>query len=215
MQSIARWPKDIARRIPLSVDALRWWGARQWAAAAAASLGVALLLGFATVLIPNDVFTREIAPTPWNYPVWIATSLLSGLLLASYVRDSPAGSTVSAAVAPSPEVASAAESPPADRTAVGPSPVASSAVEPADTPSRWGLAGGLLAWFAVGCPVCNKIALLALGYSGAVTYFAPVQPLLAAVALAATGLALVFRLSGQVECLLPAHPRGTLERTAP
>ena len=198
MQSITRWPKDIARRIPLSVDALRWWGARLWAVAAAASLGIALLLGYATVLIPNDVFTREIPPPPWNYPVWIATSLLSGLLLASYVRAAPGG-----AAEPSVEDPRLTECAP--RTAV----------EPADKPSRWGLAGGLLAWFAVGCPVCNKIALLALGYSGAITYFAPVQPLLAAVALAATALALVFRLSGQVECLLPARPRGTLERTAP
>ncbi|MFB0835062.1 hypothetical protein ACX8Z9_07600 [Arthrobacter halodurans] len=185
MQSIARWTKDIARRIPLSATALRWWGVRQWGSAAAASLGIALLLGFATVLIPNDVFTRDIAPTPWSYPVWLATSLLSGLLLASYVRAAP------------------------DLVRD------SSAVEPSHKPSRWGLAGGLLAWFAVGCPVCNKIALLALGYSGAITYFAPVQPLLAGAALAATALALVFRLSGQVECLLPARPRGSLERTAP
>ena len=36
-----------------------------------------------------------------------------------------------------------------------------------------------LAWFAVGCPVCNKLALLALGYSGAITWFTPVQPFLA------------------------------------
>ena len=28
---------------------------------------------------------------------------------------------------------------------------------------RFGLAGGLLSYFAVGCPVCNKIVLLALG----------------------------------------------------
>lgn len=52
-------------------------------------------------------------------------------------------------------------------------------------------AGGLLAFFAVGCPVCNKLAVLALGWSGALTYFAPLQPLLgvASVALLATTLA--------------------------
>ncbi|EPR75477.1 hypothetical protein ADILRU_2020 [Leifsonia rubra CMS 76R] len=32
----------------------------------------------------------------------------------------------------------------------------------------------MLAWFAVGCPVCNKIALLALGYTGALACPAPV-----------------------------------------
>src|SRR5699024_7978693 len=30
--------------------------------------------------------------------------------------------------------------------------------------------GGFGAWFAVGCPVCNKLALLALAYPGATTY---------------------------------------------
>lgn len=70
--------------------------------------------------------------------------------------------------------------------------------------SRMGVAGGILAWFVVGCPVCNKIALLALGYSGAITWFAPVQPLLAVVAMILTAVALVWRLRGQVSCPLPA-----------
>ncbi len=38
--------------------------------------------------------------------------------------------------------------------------------------------GGLLSVFAVGCPVCNKIVVLALGTGGAMTYFAPLQPVL-------------------------------------
>lgn len=62
-----------------------------------------------------------------------------------------------------------------------------------------------LAWFAVGCPVCNKIALLALGYSGAITWFAPVQPLLAVAAMVLTAVALVWRLRGQVVCPLPSR----------
>ena len=65
------------------------------------------------------------------------------------------------------------------------------------------MAGGILTWFAVGCPVCNKLALLALGYSGAITWFAPVQPYLAAIALLTTAAALVVRLRGQVLCLVP------------
>ncbi len=77
--------------------------------------------------------------------------------------------------------------------------------------TRMGIAGGLLAWFAVGCPVCNKIALLALGYSGAITWFAPFQPILAIAAMLLTGLALIWRLKGQVAC--PIVPRST--RTAP
>lgn len=62
------------------------------------------------------------------------------------------------------------------------------------------LIGTVLAWFAVGCPVCNKIALLALGYSGAITWFAPMQPVLAALAVALCAIALVQRLKGMVVC---------------
>ena len=38
--------------------------------------------------------------------------------------------------------------------------------------------GGLATFFAIGCPVCNKIVLLALGTSGALNVFAPIQPLI-------------------------------------
>lgn len=66
-----------------------------------------------------------------------------------------------------------------------------------------GAIGTVLAWFAVGCPVCNKIALLALGYTGALTFFAPLQPILAVLALALTGVALLWRLQGMVICPVP------------
>lgn len=39
-------------------------------------------------------------------------------------------------------------------------------------------AGGLLSFLAVGCPVCNKLVVLALGMSGALRFFEPIQPLL-------------------------------------
>lgn len=55
-------------------------------------------------------------------------------------------------------------------------------------------AGGLLTFFAVGCPVCNKLAVLALGWSGAMTYFAPLQPLLGAVAVLLLAATLFARL---------------------
>src|SRR5699024_12374848 len=78
--------------------------------------------------------------------------------------------------------------------------------------ARAGSAAGILAWFAVGCPVCNKIALLALGYTGALTWFAPFQPVLAVTALILATIALVWRLKGQVACPLPA-PARTAEPT--
>ena len=37
------------------------------------------------------------------------------------------------------------------------------------------LSGGLLSAFAVGCPVCNKLVVLLIGTSGALSFFAPLQ----------------------------------------
>lgn len=54
--------------------------------------------------------------------------------------------------------------------------------------------GGLLSFLAVGCPVCNKVAVLALGASGALRYFAPVQPVLGLASLALLGATAWLRL---------------------
>lgn len=153
-------------------QALRMWTPRQYLAAAGFTVAFALLIGLPTVIIPNPVFGREIAVLAWNYPVWIASSALAGMLAATYVRlarDSPATGD--------PE---------------------------GSKQSKFGIFGTVLAWFAVGCPVCNKLALLALGYSGALTWFAPLQPVLAVAAILLTGGALIFRLRGQISC-----PSGT------
>ena len=57
------------------------------------------------------------------------------------------------------------------------------------------LGGGVLSAFAIGCPICNKLVVFALGVSGALTYFAPIQPALgvAGFALAVVGLMLRLR----------------------
>ena len=151
--------------------------------ATAAAVVVAVVIGIATVLIPNPVFTREIPPVWWNYPVLLLTSALSGMLVATYLRPGRGAATGSAGQ---------------DDDGSGDGEAG------ARRSSRMGMAGGVLAWFAVGCPVCNKLALLALGYSGAITWFAPVQPFLAVGALALTGVALLWRLRGQVAC--PVRP---------
>lgn len=69
-----------------------------------------------------------------------------------------------------------------------------------DRAGRAGMIGGVLSFFAVGCPVCNKLVLLALGASGALTYFGPVQPLLAAVSIALLAGALVVRVRRENSC---------------
>lgn len=127
------------------------------------AVGVALVTGVPTDLIDTPYFAREIPPTWWSYPVWVATSALSGLLIASYVFDR------------------------VDQ----------------QRPARMGSAGGVVAFFAIGCPVCNKIVLLAIGTSGALTWFEPIQPLLAVVALGLLVVAL--RLRARATCPLPAQ----------
>lgn len=48
-----------------------------------------------------------------------------------------------------------------------------------------GAAGGImLGTFAVGCPVCNKLVLAAVGTSGALGIWAPLQPVLAGISVA-------------------------------
>lgn len=167
----------------LALRALRLWTPRQILVAAASAIGVGVVLGIATVLIPNGLFTRDIPPVWWNYPVWIATSIMTGMLIATYVRPHRR-----------------AESSEADAST---SAVSGGNVREERRTGRFAVAGGMLAWFAVGCPVCNKIALLALGYTGALTWFAPLQPVLAVAAFIFSTVAVVWRLRGQVACPLP------------
>ncbi len=54
--------------------------------------------------------------------------------------------------------------------------------------------------FAVGCPACNKLVVLALGAGGAMTYFAPIQPVLGFLSLGLLAYALRMRLAGAVSC---------------
>lgn len=68
--------------------------------------------------------------------------------------------------------------------------------------------GGALTWFAVGCPVCNKIVLLALGYTGALAWFAPVQPVLAVGSVGLLGWALRGRLRAAARCPAAAGVSG-------
>lgn len=51
-------------------------------------------------------------------------------------------------------------------------------------------AGGFMTVFAVGCPTCNALVVAALGTSGALSFFAPLQPFLGFTAVALLLLAL-------------------------
>jgi len=56
------------------------------------------------------------------------------------------------------------------------------------------VSGGLLSTLAVGCPVCNKLVVLFIGTSGALTFFAPLQLYLGLLALALLAWTLWLRL---------------------
>lgn len=140
------------------------WSGRRWAAAAVGALLSALAIGLPTRVVPNPWFTRMTPVEWWNYPAWAFSALLAGLLLATYVRSSPA----------------------------------------AQSPAPSGVAHlsscGLLSAFAVGCPVCNKLVVAVLGVSGALSIWAPLQPVLALVSLLLLGVALRQRLANERSC---------------
>ncbi len=75
--------------------------------------------------------------------------------------------------------------------------------ERADTAMKLGTVGGFLSFFAVGCPVCNKVILIALGSSGAISWFAPVQPFLAVASIVFMAWALRVRLMNASSCKVP------------
>jgi hypothetical protein len=72
---------------------------------------------------------------------------------------------------------------------------------------RAGIGSGIVGWFAVGCPVCNKLVVALLGVSGATSTFAPLQPLLGAAAVLLATAALVVRVRAirRGSCPLPAR----------
>ena len=58
----------------------------------------------------------------------------------------------------------------------------------------------LLSTFAIGCPICNKLVVALIGVSGALSYWAPLQPVLGVLSVALLATGLVMRLRGAVAC---------------
>jgi hypothetical protein len=63
--------------------------------------------------------------------------------------------------------------------------------------------GGLLSFLAIGCPVCNKVVVLAFGTTGAVSLWAPLQPVLAVASISLLGWGLATRLANERACTVP------------
>jgi len=147
------------------MDQLRTWPARRWWFAVGIALLTVVVTAVPTAMIPTPLFSRDVPTTVWAWPALVVSSVLAGLVAATYVarRD------------------------PDDGGGRG---------------SRLGALGAFTTFFAVGCPVCNKIVLLALGYSGALQYFAPVQPFLAATAILVLAWALATRVRRERHCTI-------------
>lgn len=146
--------------------ALRTIDARFVAWSAAWSVISLLAFGLATAIIPNPIFGREIPPEPFAIVTWIASAPLMGLVMATY-------------------------------TAAPPAVPVQTLEEPGSAPRDGTFFGGLAgfgAFLAIGCPVCNKVALLLLGTGGAMTVWAPIQPIVGGVSLALLAGTLAWRL---------------------
>ncbi len=165
---------------------MRTWTRRRWSAAVIASLGAGLALGLPTDLVPNPIFGRQIEAPLWAYPAWVVTSLLAGLLIATYVCDH----------APVRVPAGGVDGPSRDSDAAG-------GVERLGSDEKRFAAGGLLSVFAIGCPTCNALVVMALGTSGALAFFEPVQPALALGGIGFLGWALRRRLTSERSCDVP------------
>lgn len=152
-----------------------------------------LFVAIPTDLIPNPVFGREIPPTWWSWPSLIVTTVLVAALTASYIKPRDAVAAEKADLAA--------------REAAG----GDSADE---APTKKGIIGAALTYFAVGCPVCNKLVLLALGYNGALTWFEPFQPLLQVLAVAVMVWAIWQRWTYLDACPTPRAKRRTASTIA-
>ena len=132
----------------------------------AAVVVTALMIGIPTGIIATPWYQRMTPVLWWNYPVWALSSVLTGALVATYVRDP--------------------------------------AVAVPTTQEGKTILGGMLSLFAVGCPICNKLVVMAIGVSGALTWFAPLQPVLAVGSLGLLAYALWARRRAQINCRVPA-----------
>jgi hypothetical protein len=76
-------------------------------------------------------------------------------------------------------------------------------IEELDGSGRAGGLGAMLSFFAVGCPVCNKAVVVALGTVGARQWFEPVQPVLAVLSIVLLAAALRSRIRSEQSCRVP------------
>ncbi|ELY46464.1 hypothetical protein [Natronorubrum tibetense] len=124
----------------------------------AAAIGVFLLFGLVTGLIPNPLYVRMVPRTPVDYLFLTLTALLAGVYTAQRLTTEVVG----------PDFEDADES-------------GSDGTKGEDRLAIGGLVGGFL---AVGCPICNVVLLALFSSSALMTYFDPLRPALGALSVA-------------------------------
>jgi len=162
-----------ARRMLADIrDGARTIDGRFLAWAALWSVASLVAFGVLNAVVPTPFFARPIAPEPFAIVVWLASAPLMGAVAATYL---------------------------APARPVGAAPVPLSELGSAGSGTRLGWLGGLAAFLAIGCPVCNKVALVLLGTSGALSVYAPLQPLIgaASISLLLVTIALRFQIRGR------------------
>ena len=65
---------------------MRSWTWLHWAAAVVAAVATAVAVGVPTGIIDTPFYTRMTPVLWWNYPVWLATAALEGLVVGTFVR---------------------------------------------------------------------------------------------------------------------------------
>lgn len=160
------------RACPLVIDGRFRLHALAW------SLVALVGYGMVSAIIPNPVFGRQIPPEAFAIAVWLLSSPLIGIVGATYTAPMPAASARPIAFA-----------------SVGPL-VAARPAEPTEQhrSSTLGTLGSLGAFLAIGCPICNKLALMLLGTSGALSIWAPIQPVLGGLSLVLLALTATWRI---------------------
>jgi hypothetical protein len=153
------------------------------------ALAALLAFGLVSAIIPNPVFGRQIPPEAFAVGVWLVSAPLMGLLAATYTVG------------------------PRSPRDAAPIPLTIAALDARDPAAREqrssvaGTIGSIGTFLAIGCPVCNKVALLLLGTGGALTVFAPLQPVI--------GAASVALLAGTLAWRLPQWARGECRAAVP
>jgi MFS family permease len=149
-------------------------GLRGWSARHVVVAVVAALLVALAIGVPTDVIPNPVFGRPVPVTWWSYPTLVVTAVLGGLLAA----------------------------TYVGGQSGTPSTLDEMDAPTRRGGIAGLLSFFAVGCPVCNKLVIVALGTTGARQWFEPLQPVLAVASIILLAWALRSRLRSATNCSL-------------